>query len=225
MADTSSPNPAAEELAAEAAELWDGRAAAWDARPESHTYAERAFATLRPFVEEHLGPWRGLRVLDFGAGTGLLTAKLAPLCREVVALDISTEMIRALDAKVAREGLGNVAALAGELEALCRHRPELQQPFDLVVASSVCGFLPDFPAEVVRIRSLLCPGGCFVQWDWRRDGGSTRGLTLDGIRAAYAGASLDVVFADIGFLFTFDENEMVVLQAVGRRGPPGGLRA
>jgi len=203
----------------EATKTWDDRAATWEEQKEAHTYADQAFATLEPVVEEHIGPWEGLRVLDFGAGTGLLTAKLAPLCREVVALDLSPKMIGVLDDKVAREGWENVVGIAGELQALAETRSELRESFDLIVASSVCSFLPDFPAELVRLASMLRAGGLFVQWDWHADeaGDWARGFTSDDLTAAYDRASLRAISAAVGFLFSFDGKEMEVLQGVAQR--------
>ena len=201
--------------------VWDERAATWEDQPESHTYAKQALATLEPVVETHLGAWKDLRVLDFGAGTGLLTERLAPLCREVVALDPSPRMIEVLDNKVAHEKWENVATIAGYFEHESGARPELREPFDLIVASSVCSFLPDFPAELSRLGAVLRPGGLFVQWDWLADtaGDWASGLSRDDIEAAYKHASLEVISAGPGFVFSFDGKELDVLQAVGRAQP------
>ena len=68
---------------------WDELAATWEDRDETHVYARQALATLEPFVTKHLGGFEGKRLLDFGAGTGLLVDHLAPKCREIVALDLS----------------------------------------------------------------------------------------------------------------------------------------
>ncbi len=175
-------------------------------------------ATIAPVVEAELGGWSQLRVLDFGAGTGLLTEKLAPLCREVVALDLSPKMIQALNKKTNARAWSNVTSLAGDLDLT---RPELPEKFDLIVASSVCGFLPDFSAELSRLSSTLRPGGLFVQWDWHAEeaGDWARGLTPEAVKSAHQSASLEVVSVGRGFMFSFDGNTMEVLQGVGRREP------
>lgn len=203
-------------------EVWDERADAWDEQEATHVYAAQAFETLGPQVGAHLGGWDGLRVLDFGAGTGLLTAKLAPRCREVVALDLSPKMIAQLDKKAASEGWDNVSSFAGPLSAL-----KETAAFDLIVASSVCSFLPDFTGALRQLSSRLRPGGLFVQWDWRESaaddwrksgaGEGSGGFSEQDLRHAYASAKLDVLRADLGFTFVFDDDELDVLMGVGKK--------
>ncbi|MCH8334286.1 MAG: class I SAM-dependent methyltransferase [Proteobacteria bacterium] len=41
----------------------------------------------------------------------------------------------------------------------------LTEKFDLVVASSVCSFLPDYNSTLRDLSSALKPGGLFVQWE------------------------------------------------------------
>ena len=47
-------------------------------------------------------------VLDFGAGTGTLAAAIAPLCKRVIAVDVSPAMISAMKSKIEHLGLKNV---------------------------------------------------------------------------------------------------------------------
>lgn len=192
------------------ADTWDEAASGWDERDETHVYATQAFDTLVPQVSRHLGEWSGLRVLDFGAGTGLLTAKLAPKCRELFALDASPAMIARLDAKVEAEGWRNVATHAGPLSSWGG-----VGELDLIVASSVCSFLPDFSAELCRLSALLRTGGLFVQWDWR--GGDGDGLSEGEVRSAYDAAELKAMFVGQGFIFELEDNQLEVLMGVGRK--------
>lgn len=195
-------------------DTWDERADAWDEQEETHVYAAQAFETLVPHVEEHLGEWSDLRVLDFGSGTGLLTAKLAPRCRELVALDLSPKMIAQLDVKAAREGWHNVSSFAGPLSSWTD-----TNSFDLIVASSVCSFLADFPGDLRQLSSKLRPGALFVQWDWQKNAaaGWSEGFSEEDLRRAYDVAQLDVIRADLGFTFAFGGNELGVLMGVGKK--------
>jgi ubiquinone/menaquinone biosynthesis C-methylase UbiE len=47
-------------------------------------------------------------VLDFGAGTGTFAAAIAPLCKKVIAVDVSPAMISAMRAKIEKVGWTNV---------------------------------------------------------------------------------------------------------------------
>src|SRR5918995_1662334 len=57
------------------------------------------------------GPHPGSVVLDMGAGTGVFTAAVAPLCRKVIAVDVSPAMTEVLRARVEAGGLDNVTVV------------------------------------------------------------------------------------------------------------------
>ena len=130
---------------------WDEYAAGWNENKDVVRYADLAYQSLCELVSP-----QGLNVLDFGCGTGCLTDNLAEEARSIVGLDTSLAMLAVLE----RKDLPNVETLGVELtsEAVAKH-PILQSPFDLIVASSVCGFLPDYEGSLALLASLLAPGG------------------------------------------------------------------
>ncbi len=196
---------------------WDEVAATWDEDPMVRQYNEAAFASLGEVLRDH-GVWlRRTRVLDFGCGTGLLSTRLADAGAEVVALDSSAEMITRLQQK----NHAGLQAVVGHLEEVLE-TPPFREPFDLIVASSVCAFLPDYPAIARRLASLLNPGGLLVQWDWEADPARPEepGLDRAAIGAALLGAELEDVTIDVGFDLTIDDLHLAPLRAVGRRPGP-----
>ena len=72
---------------------WGEQAPTWDTNPAVVAYADAAFASLGDRIRP------GMRVLDFGCGTGLLTERIAPHVAEVMAVDASPAMIEVLTAK------------------------------------------------------------------------------------------------------------------------------
>ena len=137
---------------------WDDYASDWDNNPEVILYAQKAFESLPDSIE-----LSGLRVLDFGCGTGQLSQRLAPLVKDLVALDPAQKMIQVLDAK----HIQNISTLAIQLDKhSLKENIQLQEKFDLIVASSVCTFLEDYPASLKFIKRLLADKGTFIQWDW-----------------------------------------------------------
>ncbi len=69
------------------------------------------------------------RVLDVAAGSGLLARALARRAKEVVAVDITPEMLAGGREAATREGLGNITFMQAEAESL----PFEDGSFDLVV--------------------------------------------------------------------------------------------
>lgn len=96
-------------------------------------------------------------VIDLGAGTGQFTLTVAPLCRSVVAVDVSPPMVERLETKLAAAGYSNVdVVLAGFLTF--EHRGD---PVDFVYSRWALHHLGDAWKAVAlhRIRQNLKPGG------------------------------------------------------------------
>ena len=182
---------------------WDEHArGGWDANESVREYSKAAFASLLRTYAELGVSLEGIRALDFGCGTGLLTEQLAAVVREVVAVDTAREMIAVLEAKQTAGALDNVSPLYAEVTPeLLKTNTLFKVPFDLVVCSSVCAFLDDYPSMVSSLAARLRPGGMFVQWDWALDPEDEDpfGLTRDEIHAALSGAGLKAVHVDAAF--------------------------
>lgn len=191
-------------------EDWDDQAGGWDDNDDVRAYAAQAFATLSEHVPP---PGQGYRrVLDFGCGTGLLTEKLAPVAEDIVAIDTSQKMIDVLHAKQ----IGNVTAICGEIAEIAASSSKFgERKFNLIVASSVCGFLADYEATLGTLAGFLCPGGHFVQWDWMASASEPSGLTLDRVSDAITGAGMLCDHVGEAFAFGGPEQRMPVLIGVG----------
>lgn len=99
------------------------------------------------------------RVVDLGAGTGQFTLAAAPVCTQIVAVDVSPIMLARLRAKVAEADLRNVEVVEAGFLSYEREGP----PTDLVYSRLALHHLPDFWKGVAlqRIREVLAPGGVF----------------------------------------------------------------
>lgn len=194
---------------------WDGMAATWDDDPIVRAYSAAAFTSLQDALAARGTSLSGSRVLDFGSGTGLLTAAMAAQAERVVALDVSSAMLAVLD----RKELPNVETVCGPLHTQ-RHSPMLApRTFDLVTCSSVCAFLADYPEAVRQLAGLLAPGGWFVQWDWALDptAETPMGFTPETIRAALQGAGLVDLSVGVGFQVPIEGHTMAPLMGLGRQ--------
>lgn len=190
---------------------WDRYAASWDQEEAVQAYAGAAFASLKTLLKDQAITLEGARVVDFGCGTGLLTERLAQRVAMVHAVDTSSAMLDVLKTKIDERGWSNVQATTD--------LPKKTTPHDVVVCSSVCSFLDDYPATVNQLVSLLRPGGLFVQWDWERNTDDPRssGLTSIEIKNALTAAGLENINVDTGFVISASGQVMRPVMGSGRR--------
>lgn len=162
---------------------WDDYADGWDSNEAVVLYSNKAYESLLNIVNLD-----GLRVLDFGCGTGLLTNKIACKASSVVAIDPSEKMIDILNAKQ----LDNVVTIPKELSKnTIASNTQLQDGFDLIVASSALAFVPDYQETLGLLKTLLNQGGVLVQWDWLKE--------QDGEGSGFSQASIEVALKQAGF--------------------------
>lgn len=188
---------------------WDEYAENWDVDPSVEQYAKNAFSELLDSININ-----GLTVLDFGCGTGALTQLMSPSVESIVAIDPSSEMIKLLDKKA----LNNVTSISDYLSSeLVQNFPELENKFDLIVASSVCGFLPDYEMTLSLLKSLLKKDGLFVQWDWlSEDDSSGMGLSEKRVKQAFLASGFVSIKVNSPFIMNSSKGNMPVLMAIGK---------
>lgn len=206
---TTPPTPSAPDLEDDE----DEHARIWDQDEDARSFAEQAFASLLEVVDLTEPGWRRRRVLDFGCGTGLLTAKLAVYVGQVVAVDLSDAMVGVLRDKA----LTNVEIHRVDIDDdAARASAAWFGGFDVIVASCVCDALPRYAHTLKLLAGALNPGGLFVQWDWLADGDGDAdeddGLTLDQVATGLRDAGLELVRVDEAF----DCDASAVLIGVGR---------
>ena len=115
-----------------------------------------------------------MRVMDFGAGTGLIAATIAPLVSRIVAVDTSPSMLEALGAK---------ETLHGKVECLCQDILEspLDEHFDAVVSAMALHHVEDTEALVARFAEHLKAGGLLALADLDREDGSFHSPGTEGV--------------------------------------------
>ena len=137
---------------------WNERVEAWE-----DVAASEGFLAIRDRVVEVSEPASDDLVVDLGAGTGLLALALAPWVRQVVAIDISEQMLDRLDRAAAVDGVSNVESLVADLRRL----PLEDETATLVVSNYAFHHLDDAGKELAlaEARRILRPGGRLVICD------------------------------------------------------------
>ncbi len=149
------------------AEHFDDRAATWDDDPDKVRQAgevARAVATAYPSRAR-------TRLLDYGAGTGLVTQALLGHLEDVqvTVADSSSGMRAALEGKVASGALPpGTRVWSLDLE----HDGPPPERFDLVVSSMVLHHVHDLATVLAGLATLLDDGGLLCVADLDREDGS-----------------------------------------------------
>lgn len=137
---------------------WDSRVEAWE-----EVAATDAFKALRDAVCNVAAVSGNERVLDLGAGGGLVALALATRVEHITALDISPAMLDRLEVHASEHGITNVTPLVADMRTL----PFDDESFDVVVSNYAFHHLVDADKELslADTRRVLVPGGRLVVCD------------------------------------------------------------
>lgn len=139
------------------------------------------------------------RVIEVGAGTGLLGLGLAEEVGEMVLTDPSAGMLEVTFDKLADGRHPNVSAVRFDLLT----DPPPGEPFDLAVSLLVLHHLADTHAALSAVRGLLRPGGWVALADLDAEDGSFHGPDAEGIhhqgfdRGAIVELAREVGFSEV----------------------------
>ena len=147
--------------------VWSGRVASWD------QHGSAGLVKVTAAVLDAAGVTPDAQVVDLGCGTGQISLPLAMRGAQVLAVDVSSAMVRRLQSEAQRLGVTRLEGLALPIEELAL--PE--ESVDLVVSSYALHHLRD--ADKARLVSAafcwLRPGGRLVVADMMFGrGGSSR---------------------------------------------------
>ncbi len=171
-------------------DLFQDKAEGWDARPVPQQISAGIAAALEAAIT--LDP--GARVMDFGAGTGLLTGHVAPRVASVLAVDVSPAMLAQLAAKT---------ELAGKVATVCQDivTTPLGQTVDVIVSAMAMHHVADTRALLRALHAHLEPGGCVALADLDAEDGSFHPPDAEGVHhAGFDRAALIAMLEEAGFV-------------------------
>ncbi|MCO5105750.1 MAG: methyltransferase domain-containing protein [Burkholderiaceae bacterium] len=151
---------------------FDAVADTWEEDPRRTAIARAVASAILDAV-----PLAGTeRAMEFGCGTGLVTALVAPSVGRVLALDSSAGMLDVLRRKLRELGIENVEPMEADL---AQRMPA--GPFDLVFSSMTLHHIEDVAGLIARVHDVLAPGGRIAFADLDREDGSFHGADVPGV--------------------------------------------
>jgi ubiquinone/menaquinone biosynthesis C-methylase UbiE len=169
---------------------FDERAATWDDEPErrerAHEVARRILATRQLASSS--------RVLDYGAGTGLLSEGLAGHVGTLILADPSAGMREVARQKVAAGILPDAEVL--DLDLTRDPVPDLE--VDAIVTMMALHHIPDLTPVLAAFAALLPAGGALVIVDLEEEDGSFHDEDFDG-HHGFNRTTLTAALTEAGF--------------------------
>ena len=140
-------------MAKDIANFWDKIARGYAARPVGN---EAAYQAKLAHTQSFFTP--EARVFEYGCGTGTTALHHAPHVAEIIATDVSEEMLAIAREKLSETDLTNVRFERWNIET----DPVTHAGFDVVMAHSILHLLGDRTNALAKTHQMLKPGGIFV---------------------------------------------------------------
>jgi ubiquinone/menaquinone biosynthesis C-methylase UbiE len=102
-------------------------------------------------IKKELGDCSQKVILDYGCGTGLIGLELATVCKEMILMDPSAEMMKIVNDKIQYAGLTNTQPITGSFSV--EKNPEIQA--DRIIVSLVLLHVPDTQEMLNHLYAAL----------------------------------------------------------------------
>jgi len=136
-----------------------------------------------------------MTVMDFGAGTGLLTLYIQPYVEKIYAIDNSEGMLSVLKEKIENAGIDNIIPVLKDLE-----KDEFEENFyDLVISSMTLHHIRNIETFLKKIYGALKRGGYVAVADLEKEDGTFHDDNTGVYHHGFDKDYIERVFKEIGF--------------------------
>ena len=153
---------------------FDERAATWDDDPSHVERAEAVALAIRKTVPLD----RSVRMLEYGAGTGLVSQALRDKVGPITMADTSAGMRMVMQDKITAGVITD--ARVWDLDLAAGPAPVPEQPFDLIVTVLALHHVPNLELVLSNFAALLAEGGHLAIVDLDEEDGTFHPDGFDG---------------------------------------------
>jgi tRNA (cmo5U34)-methyltransferase len=185
---------------------FDNKASEWDKNPIHH---ERSAAIAKRLTEMAI-IGHGMKALEYGAGTGILSFLLADRFSEITLMDSSPEMVKMITEKLSGSKTKNLFPLHHDLE-----QDEYNgDNFDFIFTQMVLHHVNDTTLLFEKFHSILNQGGYLAIADLYPEDGSFHGENFSGHKG-FDVLDLQEELEEIGFSKITAEHCYTIKRPVG----------
>ncbi|WP_456436297.1 class I SAM-dependent methyltransferase [Thermovibrio ammonificans] len=171
-------------------EIFDKAARRWDEKPSRVENAKLCARAIRELVPLE----KGWKVLEVGAGTGLLTLFLEPFVSQIVAVDTSAGMVEVLREKVEALGLeGKVVPYLGTVNGSFPY-----SGFNVAVTHMTLHHVEEPRAFLGELVRRLSPGGWLAVSDLDKEDGTFHSNNEGVFHFGFSKEEVEELFRSVG---------------------------
>ena len=171
-------------------DLFQAKASNWDAS----LMRQQLSSAIGTAIVQQIPLNTQMQVMDFGAGTGLLTAPIAARVSHVTAVDTSAAMLEKLSIKTAING--NVSAVCQDITS-----QPLEKKFDLIISAMAMHHVENTDHLITTFSTHLSPGGRIALADLDKEDGTFHPADTEGVfHHGFERETLQTILEDKGFV-------------------------
>ena len=170
-------------------DLFNDKAKDWDISERKLSMSSAVGSSIIKYIRLN----QQMDVMDFGAGTGLVSGHIAPFIKKIVAVDISQAMLDKLSSKT---------ELQDKVEALCQDiicNP-IETKFDLIMSAMALHHVNDTTTLLNSFAAHLKPGAKIALADLDKEDGDFHPKGSEGVfHSGLDRAALQKILENVGF--------------------------
>ncbi|WP_114327278.1 class I SAM-dependent methyltransferase [Candidatus Colwellia aromaticivorans] len=151
-------------------DLFNEKAKDWDANEMKRLISSKVGSS----IIKHVPLQQQMDVMDFGAGTGLISTQVVPFVNKIIAVDISKAMLEKLVSK---------PELLGKVEAVCQDITDkpIDAQFDVIMSAMALHHVEDTKKLINTFYDHLKPGAKIALADLDKEDGSFHPKGTEGV--------------------------------------------